>query len=106
MRTQILSASLLALVACGGSQKTGVGAGNTPPPPPQIGTHSDVAGPGGGTATPKTEVSKDAKADYKAAMDSFNNQDKGGNWNESACRGAADKFAAVAKETARPTSSF
>jgi tetratricopeptide (TPR) repeat protein len=96
MRTQILSASLLALVACGGSQKTGLGKGNTPPPPPSIGTHSDIAG-NGGTATPKTQVSKDAKADYKAAMDSFNNQDKGG-WNESACRGSADKFAAVARE--------
>jgi tetratricopeptide (TPR) repeat protein len=99
MRIKILSASLLALVACGGSQKTGLGKGNTPPPPPQIGTHSDVSSPGaGGAATPKVEVSKDAKADYKAAMDSFLTQDKAGNWNESACRGQADKFASVARE--------
>jgi tetratricopeptide (TPR) repeat protein len=98
MRIKILSASLLALVACGGSQKTGLGKGNTPPPPPQIGTHSDVAAPGGSSATPKVEVSKDAKADYKAAMDSFLTQDKAGNWNESACRGQADKFSSVARE--------
>ena len=100
MRIQILSASLLALVACGGSQKTGLGKGNTPPPPPDIGTHQDVATPGAGgaPAAPKVEVSKDAKADYKAAMDSFMTQDKAGNWNESACRGAADKFQSVARE--------
>jgi tetratricopeptide (TPR) repeat protein len=95
MRTQILSASLLALVACGGSQKTGLGKGNNPPPPPEIGTHSDIAV---ARAPTKVEVSKNARADYKAAMDSFMAQDKGGNWNESACRGAADKFAAVARE--------
>ena len=78
MRTQILSASLLALVACGGSQKTGIGKGNTPPPPPEVGVHQDVATPGkgGAPAAPKIEVSKDAKADYKAAMDSFMTQDK------------------------------
>lgn len=99
MRNHILSASLLALVACGGGSKSAGGGGTMPPPPPSIGTHTDVATPGkgGAQAAPKVEVSKDAKADYKAAMDSFMANDKG-NWNESGCRGAADKFASVARE--------
>jgi tetratricopeptide (TPR) repeat protein len=101
MRTQILSASLLALVACGGSQKSGnLSKGGTPPPPPNIGVHQDVAssGKGAAPAAPKVEVSKDARADYKGAMDNFMTQDKAGGWNESACRSAADKFASVAKD--------
>ncbi|MBV8762942.1 MAG: tetratricopeptide repeat protein [Deltaproteobacteria bacterium] len=101
MRIQFLSASLLALVACGGGSKSGGGGatGPKPPPPPSIGTHQDIATPGkGGTpAAPKVEVSKDAKADYKAAMDGFMANEKGG-WNEGACRGSADKFSAVARE--------
>src|SRR3569623_211497 len=98
MRIQFLSASLLALVACGGGSKSGGGAtGPKPPPPPEIGTHTDVAQKGGAQATQKVEVSKDAKADYKAAMDAFMTNEKGG-WNESACRGSADKFSAVARE--------
>ncbi len=98
MRIQFLSASLLALVACGGGSKSGGGAtGPKPPPPPSIGTHSDIAQPGGAGATKKVEVSKDARADYKAAMEGFMANEKGG-WNESACRGSADKFSAVARE--------
>ena len=86
MRNYILSASLLALVACGGGSKSG-GHGTMPPPPPQIGSHGGSTGQPG-SAGPKVEVSKDAKADYKAALASFMANDKG-NWNESACRGAA-----------------
>ena len=50
---------------------------------------------------PKREVSKDAKADYKAALETFNQNDKSG-WNESACRvgivGAGYTGAVLARE--------
>jgi len=87
----------LALVACGGSQKTGSKGGGDVPPPPSIPT-AQGGGGGGGPATPppKREVSSDAKKDYKAAYDAFLANDKSG-WNESACRGSADKFSAIAR---------
>jgi tetratricopeptide (TPR) repeat protein len=99
MRTNIiLSSLLLAAAACGGAAKgTGVTKGGTPPPPPSIGQHNDVAEPGK-PATAKVEVSADAKKDYQAAVESFRQQDKAGNWSESACKGAAEKFAGVVRE--------
>src|SRR5512147_964741 len=98
MRNHIILSSLLAAAACGGAAKgTGVTKGGTPPPPPQIGQHNDVAEPGK-PATAKVEVSADAKKDYQAAVESFRQQDKAGNWNESACKGAAEKFAGVVRE--------
>jgi tetratricopeptide (TPR) repeat protein len=104
MRTHnYLSASLLASVvvsaaACGGAAKGSVygsGGKNSPPPPPNIAASgSDVATPGGAPAAEKREISKDARKDYQSAIEGFKNQDKGG-WNESACKGSADKFKSV-----------
>jgi tetratricopeptide (TPR) repeat protein len=97
MRTLILSASILALAACGAPHK---GADNVAhkavPPPPPLTKTNDVAEPGK-PATPKREISSDARADYKAALENFKNNDKGA-WNDGACKGAADKFASVVRE--------
>ncbi len=87
------TASLLALVACGGAQKSGLGKGNKPPPPPSIG-HAGAGGPAG----PKVEVSADAKKDYQAALEAFRANDKAGSWSESSCGQLAEKFEAVARE--------
>ena len=102
MRISIISISLLATAACGGGQKTsggGGGGGGSVPPPPTLaksgGGGDDVAKPG--TPAPvKVEVSKDARNDYAAAYQFFETTDKGGAWNEAACRSAADKFQSVA----------
>jgi len=98
MRNQLILASLLAAAACGGAPKGAtIGTGNAPPPPPQIQKQNDVAEPGKPVQA-KVEVSADAKKDYQAAVEAFNNQDKSGAWSESACRGAAERFQAVARE--------
>lgn len=78
------------VVACGGGAKTsGLGKGKgVPPPPPVVGA--------GANGTSKPEFSKDAKKDYESAMAFFTQNDKGA-WNESACRGAADRFEGVAR---------
>jgi len=93
----IKSAAIAAmLVACGGGAKSGLSKGSSVPPPPQV--IKDTSGGGGDSpAAPKVEFTKDAKKDYEAAYASFAQNDKGG-WNESACRSAADRFAAVARE--------
>src|SRR5947207_3440971 len=100
MRTHIYLNSgvvLLALAACGGAQKgSGLAGGKDVPPPPPVPTAPPSASKDA-KPEPKHEVSKDAKADYQAAMANFMANDKGG-WNESACRGSADKFSAVARE--------
>jgi tetratricopeptide (TPR) repeat protein len=99
MRTHIrkfLSAgALCALVACGGGSKGGPGAKGGVPPPPTLGSRSDIATPGG-EPVEKREISTDARKDYQAAMEFFKNNDKGA-WSESSCRAAADRFAAVAR---------
>ena len=92
MKKHILVITLAsALAACGGSAKpkSGLveGTKGVPPPP-------NVTGGGG---EQKVEFSKDARKDFEAAAAFFEQNQKGG-WNESACRGAADKFAAVARE--------
>jgi tetratricopeptide (TPR) repeat protein len=96
MKTLINTSWLLgsvALVACGGAPKSGL---NTPggkvPPPPTVPAPSTS---GDGAAPPP--VSTDAKKDYESALAFFLQNDKG-SWNESACRGAADRFASVARE--------
>jgi tetratricopeptide (TPR) repeat protein len=100
MRTHlILSMSLLALVACGGSQHGSSGGGSVAPPP-ELAKKAAPADPKAKTAAteqPKVEVSKDAKADYVAASQFFKDNDKGGAWSESACRSAADKFQSVSR---------
>src|SRR5262245_5817950 len=97
MRNTIILSALLA-AACGGPPKGSLGKpGTAPPPPPSVGQQNDVAEPGK-PDTAKVEVSADAKKDYHAAVESFRNQDKSGGWNESACKGAADKFTAVVRE--------
>ena len=96
MKNTIILATLLAsgLAACGGAPKTGLKAGaEVPPPPPNV--KSENATPG--KAEPKREVSKDARKDFEAAAAAFAQNDKGG-WNESACRGMADRFASVVRE--------
>ena len=99
MNKHIILTSLLTIAAaCGGAQKgTVIGKGGTPPPPPDIKSHNDVAEPGKPVEA-KVEVSADAKKDYQAAVEAFNNQDKSGNWSESACKGSAEKFQSVVKE--------
>lgn len=96
MRDHILVMILgTALAACGGASKApksglgGGGSGDVPPPP-------DV-GKGGGGEEKKVEFSKDARKDFEAAAAFFDQNEKGG-WNESACKGAAEKFASVARE--------
>ena len=92
----ILCAALVA--ACGGGQKsTTVASGGTAPPPPSAikPEHTEP-----GKVEPKREISKDARSDYDQAMAAFIANDKGGSWNESACRGSADKFQSVARSHA------
>jgi tetratricopeptide (TPR) repeat protein len=92
----ILLSTLGALAACGGSPKSGLKGGNTGvPPPPQIqaqkttNTNPKTAD----TQEPKRVVSTDARKDYQAAYAFFMQNE--GKWNESACKGAADKFQSV-----------
>ena len=97
MKTLINTSWLLttvALVACGGGQKTGSGlhSGGSVPPPPSVPSAANAAG---GDAKP--EVSNDARKDYESALAFFLQNDKGA-WNEGACRGAADRFTAVVRE--------
>jgi tetratricopeptide (TPR) repeat protein len=99
-RRIILSAVVaLAAAACGSGQKKSTLENDT------------ISGPGGGKSTPtafggdvkaeaaepKREISKDAKADYQAALDFYTQQDKAG-WSDGTCRQAADKFASVVRE--------
>ena len=93
MRNIIYVTTSLALVACGGSQKSGLTKSADVPPPPAVSTAPIAAT---GTPPPRREVSKDAKADYLAAMQSFNEAEKAG-WNEQACRSSADRFSSVVR---------
>lgn len=93
--------SLLALAACGGSQKSGVSSGGgSVPPPPAISSNVPPPPSGGGTPAPaaKRDLSNDVKKDYKAAYDAFVQADKDHTWNEAACRAAADKFSSIAHQ--------
>ena len=93
LKNSFITASLFALGACGGAQKTGGGGAHGVPPPPTVGA-------GGAEQTkpaPQRELSKDEKQDYASAMEYFKQNDKGG-WNESACRSAAEKFQSVAHD--------
>ncbi len=98
MRTThvMFSAALTALLfACGGSPKSGLAkGGGVPPPPPNIG--GGASGTAGGAPVEKREISTDARKDYEAAMAFFVQNDKGA-WNESSCKGAADRFQSVAR---------
>jgi len=98
MKNIIILSSLLAAAACGGAPKGAtIGTGKAPPPPPTIAKQNDIAEPGK-PATPKVEVSANAKKDYAAAVEAFNSQDKSGGWNESACKSSAERFQAVVRE--------
>src|SRR5688572_12613871 len=91
-----LAASILVSGACGGNPKSGLNkGGGVPPPPPVLGAGGNAGGEG--PPAPKREVSKDARKDYENALAFFQQQDKG-SWNESSCRGAADRFESVARE--------
>ncbi|MDQ3364549.1 MAG: tetratricopeptide repeat protein [Myxococcota bacterium] len=94
--TTALSMALLGLTACGGGKaSTGLKAGGGVPPPPPVSSGTDS-----GPTEPKREFSKDAKKDFEAAYAGFATNDKGGSWNESACRGSADRFASVVRQHA------
>jgi tetratricopeptide (TPR) repeat protein len=79
------------LVACGGAQ---TGARSPVPPPPRI-TASENAAPT--KAEPRREVSKDTRKDYDVAAQFFASTEKAHGWNDSTCRQAADRFAAVVR---------
>jgi tetratricopeptide (TPR) repeat protein len=83
----------LALVACGGSPKSGLKKGGDVPPPPPV----SKGGGDSGKPEPKREVSKDEQKDYQAAVAFFAQNEKGG-WNDSACRQSAERFQAVVRE--------
>src|SRR5690606_19179177 len=73
-------------VGCGGSKGAGGGA--------------TTAGGGGGTGAcggigETREISKDARADYRAAVEYFQQREKEG-WSRDSCEEAADKFSDVA----------
>ena len=95
--TKLTLIAMMAAAACGGGQKTGSGGGSVPPPPsiPKANT-GDINSTG--PSAPKVEISKDARKDYQDAVAFFATQDKGGAWNESACRQAAEKFSGVVHE--------
>jgi tetratricopeptide (TPR) repeat protein len=98
---KLLSALSLALVACGGSQKSGLNSGGKDvPPPPTIASNVPPPPSGGGSAAPapKRDLSADVKKDYQAALATFLQTDKDHSWNESACRSSADKFSSVAHQ--------
>lgn len=83
MRSNLLSI-LVIVAACGGGQKSGVKTTGGVPPP-KTSTGGDVAA-----------VSSSARKDYQAALQYFEQNDKG-TWSESTCRSAASKFADVVR---------
>ncbi|MBX3158593.1 MAG: tetratricopeptide repeat protein [Deltaproteobacteria bacterium] len=94
MKNKIIIAALtLAAAACGGGTKGGaggtIGTGKAPPPPPTV-------KPGGDGAGEKREISQDEKKDFDSAFGFFSSNDKG-QWNDGACRSAADKFTSVVR---------
>ncbi len=89
--TSALLAALL--IACGGTPKTSSGlskGGGVPPPPPNV-----KPDPQPGKNEPKREISSDERKDYESAALAFQQTDKAGGWNESSCRGSADRFSSV-----------
>jgi tetratricopeptide (TPR) repeat protein len=90
-----MAALLASLIACGGTAKTSglAKGGSVPPPPPDV-----KPDPSPGKNEPKREVSTDERKDYEGAMASFLQMDKAGGWNESSCRGSADRFASVVRQ--------
>jgi tetratricopeptide (TPR) repeat protein len=99
MRNTMKLVPLLSIVlGCGGGQKTqngmdGAGAnGKAGVPPPPSGEVANA-----GTPPPKREVSKEAKNEFQEAQAFFDQTEKAGGWNESACRQSADNFSRVAK---------
>jgi tetratricopeptide (TPR) repeat protein len=92
-KLNIIKAALaISLAACGAKPGTALGPGRPPPPP------SDIKPDVQGANAPKREVSVDEKKDYEAAVASFQQTDKANGWNDSSCRGSADRFAAVVRE--------
>jgi Tfp pilus assembly protein PilF len=98
MNKQILLALMASTVtaACGGSPKSGVTGGGKGVPPPPSNVTSENTPPG--KEAPKREISKDARNDYQGAAEFFASNEKGGTWNESSCKSAADKFGSVARQ--------
>ena len=101
----IVAAAAASLTACGGGQKTGSGLKGDVPPPPDV--KKDIGSTDGRTvpAEVKREASKDEKADYNAALQAFNANEKAG-WSSAACKQSAEKFDAVAREHAKLVEAF
>ncbi len=60
-------------------------------------TSSGDGGGGDGKPEAKREISSNERKDYDGAVEFFEKNEKGGTWNESACRSAADRFAGVVR---------
>jgi tetratricopeptide (TPR) repeat protein len=89
--TGVIAGISLALTACGGAQRGATSAGKGVPPPPAVPAGAD------GAAEPKREASSSERKDFEGAVAGFARIDQAGTWSESACRSAADRFAAVAR---------
>ena len=95
MRTLALQSLTIAIVAaCGGGTKGGTVVAPGKPPPPPANIKPDAPG----TGEPKRTVTVDEKKDFAGAIATFTQTDKANGWNESSCRSAADRFAAVVRE--------
>lgn len=81
-----LAATLVAgLAACGGAPKGTVATGGKVPPPPSVldGGKKEVR-----------NISKDARKDYREAVEYYKEQQKAG-WSKSSCESSASKFRSV-----------
>jgi len=88
----VLCAVLFAMTACGGaSKRPSLLEASDVPPPPGKGQVESIP-----DKEDKREISSDARKDFESAANYYKEQEKGG-WNESACKSAAERFAAVAR---------
>src|SRR5262245_28903250 len=98
IRSSIVTLGLITAAACGSGQKKStldndtISGGGKSSAPTAFG--GDVKAE---ATEPKREISKDAKSDYQAALDFYQQQEKAG-WSEGTCRQSADKFESVVRE--------
>jgi tetratricopeptide (TPR) repeat protein len=87
----VMAASMLALVACGGSASQAAGGTTTPANAAKDASGNVVRSSSGAT------VSKEAEADWKEATAAFDAADKAG-WNPGSCESVAESFRDANKE--------